>query len=1012
MVDRVKAAEFSIDKIVRSIDKKKEEFNKKSYYLAFERFKNNLSHIKEYCKNVSKLKGYRRFLLATDVKSKFEQLRDDFDRCMADLNFAYDVSNVIDRAEESQRVDTSLNEVKESLKQLDDKLDEGFKQVDDKLDEGVRDKINAVAQRIDFMQSTQLGDTKKIDARELDDPKKPVVRGKVFKKMYKSFIDVACKPIDGQNENEMAILGKLGLSSQILKFYGHSVVNNSQVMILEWAELGNLRELYEKYDIPWTRKIKIAGNILLGLLFLRTVNVFHHDVRCENVFVLRDLSVKLGNFGCAREVDGNSRNLSSLETYIVRWIAPELIKKYISGKHENKKVYTPHCEMFSFGMLLWELSYEKLPYAEWNIKQICDHVLVGKREKILNGRFRNPDDRKIQLEFIKIIQDAWCHQPELRITIPTLRQRLEDLANKFPIAIDGPLLFREKTLDFDGLNDIEEIIAEDDDILPLENNVSTEKVDPNELIVNPSELIDPYSPIKKFYKGFEVAVKYSKRLQTELSILKKLDISPYILRFYGHAKIDDKEAMIFEWAEHKSLEEFYDSCDITWTRKIKIIHGISSGIMFLLSMNIFHQGIRCKNVFITRGMNPKLGNFGHADKLKNVIRWMSPEQIEKYQNPCKKCGEKFKNTDKFEKIICQLAPEQIDKNQCEECKKKKYTQHCETFSFGMLIWELCYETIPYNNWNPNEISEHVLKLGKREKLLLGKFNNPDDDNIQKGLSEIIDKTWQHIPHTRINITDLNKMLKQLTETYPILVNDQIYHSSEDKYSDLLNEQTIKKNFENEVEKISKIVQWEGIKFMEKIGKGNFGTVNKAYMTMTHEYVACKTLTNTTDINNKQSTAFINELKMHVDLNHCNNIIRFLGVTRDNVNHNYYLVMEFANNGDLYTFLQSNHRLLNWDKKLKLALQIANGLHFLHCKDIIHRDLHDKNILIHNDEVKITDFGHAKNEYMETHVHNKLFGVIPFLAPELIESVVGDHSKTHRASVQWILQVCALELLLK
>ncbi|CAG8502653.1 17013_t:CDS:2 [Cetraspora pellucida] len=96
-------------------------------------------------------------------------------------------------------------------------------------------------------------------------------------------------------------------------------------------------------------------------------------------------------------------------------------------------------------------------------------------------------------------------------------------------------------------------------------------------------------------------------------------------------------------------------------------------------------------------------------------------------------------------------------------------------------------------------------------------------------------------------------------------------------------------------------------------------------------------------------------------------------------------MEFANNGDLYTYIQQKHHLLNWNKRLNLALQIANGLSVLHSEEIIHRDLHDKNILIHNDEAKIADLGHARNDNMETHVHSSLFGATPFLAPELLNN---------------------------
>ncbi|CAG8749747.1 9718_t:CDS:1, partial [Dentiscutata heterogama] len=90
MVDRVKAAEYSMDRIVRSVEKNKENFQKKTYYLAFERFKNILTQIKEYTKSVSKLKGYKKYFLATDIKKKFDQLTTDFDECMNDLHFAID----------------------------------------------------------------------------------------------------------------------------------------------------------------------------------------------------------------------------------------------------------------------------------------------------------------------------------------------------------------------------------------------------------------------------------------------------------------------------------------------------------------------------------------------------------------------------------------------------------------------------------------------------------------------------------------------------------------------------------------------------------------------------------------------------------------------------------------------------------------------------------------------------------------------------------------------------------
>ena len=87
----------------------------------------------------------------------------------------------------------------------------------------------------------------------------------------------------------------------------------------------------------------------------------------------------------------------------------------------------------------------------------------------------------------------------------------------------------------------------------------------------------------------------------------------------------------------------------------------------------------------------------------------------------------------------------------------------------------------------------------------------------------------------------------------------------------------------------------------------------------------------------------------------------------------YLVLEYCNGGDLSKYISTG----NNENDLKYLKQILNGLDFLFKNNVLHRDIKPQNILIHNNNIKISDFGFAKsfekNELITTFCGSPLYG---------------------------------------
>lgn len=75
-------------------------------------------------------------------------------------------------------------------------------------------------------------------------------------------------------------------------------------------------------------------------------------------------------------------------------------------------------------------------------------------------------------------------------------------------------------------------------------------------------------------------------------------------------------------------------------------------------------------------------------------------------------------------------------------------------------------------------------------------------------------------------------------------------------------------------------------------------------------------------------------------------------------NNFYLILEYCNEGDLMAYLKKK-KTLNEEEAVEFLIQILNAFKTLVKHKIMHRDFKLANILMHDGEIKIADFGFSK-----------------------------------------------------
>ncbi|KAK8989079.1 hypothetical protein V6N11_030447 [Hibiscus sabdariffa] len=233
--------------------------------------------------------------------------------------------------------------------------------------------------------------------------------------------DVAIKVlrIENLNENlrkeftqEVNIMRKIR-HKNVVQFIGACMSPPSLCIVTEFMSGGSVYDLLhkQKYGFKLPFLLKVAVDVSKGMSYLHQNSIMHRDLKAANLLMDENGVVKIADFGVAR-VQAQP-GVMTAETGTYRWMAPEVIEH---------KPYDHKADVFSFGVVLWELLTGKLPYENLTPLQAAVGV-VQKGLRPIIPKHTHP-------KFVELLERCWQQDPSLRPEFSEISNILEDLASR------------------------------------------------------------------------------------------------------------------------------------------------------------------------------------------------------------------------------------------------------------------------------------------------------------------------------------------------------------------------------------------------------------------------------------------------------------------------------------------------------------------------------------------------------------------------------------------------------
>eukprot|EP00940_MAST-03C_sp_MAST-3C-sp2_P003224 g3224.t1 len=346
-----------------------------------------------------------------------------------------------------------------------------------------------------------LGKSWRIEEDELQFDKKKI-SSNVWKAKLREQWTVAVKQLPGKgvtnqkNDPEIQFLMHTR-HPRLVMFFGFCASRKyGMYIVMEFMQGGDLSGLLwnrKQTHVHWPARLQILKDVAEGLAYLHLVHkTIHRDIKSPNILLSTKsnagiIRAKIADFGLSKMVfTGKKRykpspnkrtNPSSVDDKVMpspeetriakntlwtkrilgegfvgtlRWMAPEIM--------QEDPLYSPGVDIYSFGLLMFEVAFLRRPWDGMDDKNIVDAVRKGDRpsfrqkeiSECMNENFADT----VSSCYVAIMKRCWDHNPRVRVPINTISNRVSDLMSVVCAGIQVALASCDEEAVVDGIIDV------------------------------------------------------------------------------------------------------------------------------------------------------------------------------------------------------------------------------------------------------------------------------------------------------------------------------------------------------------------------------------------------------------------------------------------------------------------------------------------------------------------------------------------------------------------------------